>query len=601
MASWLIAGLVGLAGAAFQYGWRRGYRSAVAPYAAFLRAVALTLVMALLLDAPVGVGRTPARWVALDVSASLARGRDTALWRAARDSARAVGADSIVLFGDSLRSASLPDVPSDQRSDVRPVVERAMASGRPVVVVTDGELTDAEALRQLPAGSRVVLVARAANHDVAAAALDMPRAVVGGDTAEARLTLASGPGGARAGTASLLLGDKIVATAQFDSLAPFSERDVTLRARIDVPEGPALLRAIVSSPGDAEPRNDTLGVGIDVSRQPGAVFVSTSPDYDARYALSVLRGALALPTRGFYRVSPGSWRVDGTFAPVTEAEVRAAFRDAPVAILHGDTSLFGPPRQATSAPLALMVPTEGDGSEWYAADAPASPLSVALAGLPWDSLPPIAVGGEQPGGVWHALEARRGREAIRRTIVAGTDEPRRVVTIGASGLWRWRFRGGAASDAYTALWGGIFDWLASERADRRAAVPDARVVRAGEPVRWRRGSAVGDSVVIAVLARRGTSRVDSVRLRFGGPSSVAESAPLPQGVYDVGVRGGRALLVVNASSEWVPRLPSAARGAVGGLAAREPLPRARDLGWVYALVVLLLCAEWLLRRRGGLR
>lgn len=601
MSAWLIATLIGIAGALLQYGWGGRRRSAVAPWTALLRAAALTLVIALLLDAPAGIARLPAPWVALDASASLVRGHDTAAWRAARDSARAVHADTTLLFGDSVRAATAPDAPGDQRSDVRPVVERAIAGGRPVVVVTDGELPEADALRQLPAGSRVALVAHSAARDVGISSLDVPRAVVGGDTAEARLTLVSGAGGAKAGTATLLLGDKVLAVSRFDSLAPYSERDVTLRVRIEAPEGPVLLRAVVASEGDLERHNDTLGVGIDVSRQPGAVFVSTSPDYDARYALAVLRGAVALPTRGFYRVAPGSWRVDGTFSQVSEAEVHAAFRDAPVAILHGDTTIFGPPRQATSAPLALMVPTEGDGSEWYAAGAPASPLSPALAGLPWDSLPPIAVGVSPPGGLWHALEARRGREAFRRTIIAGSDEPRRVVTIAASGLWRWRFRGGAAADAYTALWGGIFDWLASERADKRAAVPDARIVRAGDVVRWRRGSAGGDSVVSVGIMRRGTTRGDSLRLRFGGPSSVAESAPLPAGVYDVTVRGGRALLVVNASSEWIPRPPGARGGAAGGTMVRGAVPRSRDMGWMYALIVVLLCAEWFLRRRAGLR
>src|SRR4029079_4938350 len=99
-------------------------------------------------------------------------------------------------------------------------------------------------------------------------------------------------------------------------------------------------RAGVSVAGDAEPRNDTLAIAVDLSRAASAVFVSTSPDFDARYALAVLRGALAVPTRGSFRVAPGAWRVDGSLAPISEADVRAAFRDAPVAILHGDTAAF---------------------------------------------------------------------------------------------------------------------------------------------------------------------------------------------------------------------------------------------------------------------
>ena len=602
MSAWLTAVIAGCGAALLQYGSRRSRgHAAVAPWAALLRAAALTLVVALLLNAPAGVPRVQAPWVALDASASLARAHDSAAWRAARDTARAVRADTLMLFGDSVRLAAIPGAPLDQRSDVRQVVERATASGRPVVVVTDGELPDGDALRQLPAGSRVAVIAHAASLDAAIVSMDVPRAVVAGDTAEARVTLTAGAGGARPGTTTLLLDGRVLGTARFDSLAPYAERVVSVRARIDAAEGPAVLRAVIVSPGDAEPRNDTLGMGIDISREPGAVFVSTSPDYDGRYALAVLRGALALPTRGFYRVAPGAWRVDGSFAAVSEADVRTAFRDAPVAILHGDTTIFGPPRRATSAPLAMLVPADGDGSEWYVAGAPPSPLSPALAGLPWDSLPPIAVSTTPPDGAWHALEARRGREAFRRTVIAGSDEPRRVVIVAASGLWRWRFRGGASSDAYSALWGSLFDWLAAERADRRAAVSDAGAVRAGEPVRWRRGSADGDSVVLIAISRRGASRTDSLRIRFGAPSSLGESPPLAPGVWDVSVRGGNAVLVVNPASEWVPRAPTAARGAIGGAVSRGTAPRARDQGWVYALIALLLCAEWFVRRRAGLR
>lgn len=598
---WLIAALVGVAGAALQYGWGAPGRLIATPLPAALRAAALTLVMALLLDAPVGAARTRPPWVALDASASMAAAGDSVAWRMAVDSARAVHGDSLFLFGDSLRAAPVPTVPADRHSEVQPVVDRALATGRPVVLVTDGALPDAGVLRQLPGGSRVVVVGHAAVRDAAALSLDAPRAVVGGDTIEPRVTIAAGSAGAAAGSATLSLGARVLAVLRFDALAPYAERSLGFRVRLEAPEGPAVLRAVVASPGDAERRNDTLGVGIDVSRQPGAVFVSTSPDYDARYALAVLRGAVALPTRGFYHVSPGNWVVDGTFQHVSEADVRSAFREAPVAILHGDTAIFGPPRQATRAPLALIVPTHGDGNEWYASGAPVSPLSRALAGLPWDSLPPLLVrGGAQPKGAWHGLDARRGREAFTRTIIAGGDAPRRVVVVAASDLWRWEFRGGLSADAYTALWGSIFDYLASERADRRAAVPDARLVRAGDPIVWRRGAA-GDSVVTVALLRRGGGRADTLHLRFTAASSTTTSHPLPAGTYDVRVAGGVALLVVNAPAELVPRPSRIASGTVGGAVARGMAPWARDAGWLYVLLVLLLCGEWMLRRRAGLR
>ncbi|MDE3129109.1 MAG: hypothetical protein KGL38_13955, partial [Gemmatimonadota bacterium] len=569
---WLIAIAVGAAGAALQYGWSGPRRILAAPVPAALRAAALALVVGLLAGAPARPGRVPAPWVALDASQSMTLAGDTAGWRAALASARAAGGDTLFLFGDSLRPAPAAPRAGDTQTDITPAVERAAATGRPVVIVTDGALPAPGPLRGLPAGSRVVVVPRAPARDVALAALDAPRALVAGDTVEVRLTIAAGDAGSAAGAAAVFLDGRRLGGASFDSLAPYVRRDLTVRVPLAAREGPAALEAVVSAPGDAEPRNDTLAVGVDVSRQPGAVFVSTSPDYDARYALAVLRGALDLPTRAFYHLSPGNWRQDGGYARVAESEVRAAFRDAPVAILHGDTAAFGPPRQATRAPLALIVPSAGDGNEWYAAGAPVSPLAGALEGLPWDSLPPVLAGpGPEPTGEWRGLVARRGREALTRTLVAGDESPRRVVIVAASDLWRWEFRGGASADAYTTLWGSIFDYLAARRADRRAAVPDARLVRAGDPVVWRRGAAA-DSAVTVRLARRGSARVDTLHLHFPEGSALARTGPLAAGVYDAAVRGGSALLVVNASDELVPRAPTVRSEAVGGAPARGAAP-----------------------------
>ena len=605
MSPWLLAALAGVLFAFVQYAGRDLRLGTRALLPALLRFASITLLVALLLDAPTGA-RTPlAQWVALDASASWLRGRDTAAWQRAVRDARSARPESLFLFGDSLRAArGTPTLttPTDLTSLARPAVERALGRGHPLVVVTDGELADPEALRELPAGSRVDVVPHAPTRDLAVSSLDLPRALVSGDTIDVHVGLVAGTRGAGPGTLTFTVGDATVLTTPVDSLGPFAERSLTLRARIEGKEGPTVVRAIAHSPGDAEPRNDTLAVAVDLSRAASAVFVSTSPDYDARYALEVLRGALAVPTRGYFRVAPGAWRIDGSLAPVPEADVRAAFRDAPVAILHGDTTVFGPPRAATLGPLALIVPEDGDG-EWYAVDAPPSPLSPALSGLPWDSLPPITVGGTPPSGQWRALEVRRGREEDRRVVIAGTDAPRRVAIVAASGLWRWRFRGGAPADAFTAVWGSLFDWLAAERADRRAAVPTGTLVRAGEPVRWHRGSATDTSVLVVLrrLGRSDSASTDSMTLHFRGDATIAESPPLQPGLYMATVHGGSTMLAVNNSPELLPRAPRVVSGAIGGGSSLETAPRLRSAGWAYALLLLLLCVEWVARRRVGMR
>jgi hypothetical protein len=82
---------------------------------------------------------------------------------------------------------------------------------------------------------------------------------------------------------------------------------------------------------------------------------------------------------------------------------------------------------------------------------------------------------------------------------------------------------------------------------------------------------------------------------------VAQSPPLAAGLYDVSMAGGRVVLAVNRSREWVPRAPTATSRTVAGTPAAEQPPGLRRVGWAYLAAILALCAEWILRRRRGLR
>jgi hypothetical protein len=600
--AWLVALGAGAAFALLQYGWRRTRHGSVAIIAALLRWTAVTLIVALLLDASAGRAKPVAPWVAIDASQSMARG-DAALWRAAIDTAPAVRAESVLAFGDSTRNVGDLSTltPRDLKSELRPLADRAMAAGDPVVVITDGEATDPDAVSALPSGSRLVILHRAVTNDLAVLSVDLPRAVVSGDTVTAQVTLATGAEGSRNGTLAIRVDGRDIVRTPVEGLAAFASRRVELRFPVSGPPGPAIVQAIATADGDVVRRNDTLTVAVDRSRSASAVFVSTTPDYDSRAALGLLRGALAMPARGFLRVAPGAWRVDGTLSPISEADVRAALKDAPIAVVHGDTAVLGAPRTITAAPIALIVPAADTTAEWYVSTAPTSPLSPGYDGVAWDSLPPLLVGAHPPKGSWTALEASAGRTGAPQPIVVGTDSPRRTVVVAASGFWRWQFRGGTSADAFAAFWGTIFDWLAGERADKRAAIPDAAFFRAGESIRWRRGSAA-DSVVRIVLKRRnGPSRSDSLTLRFATGTTVSESPPLDEGLYDVSTPGGASLLVIDPSTEWLPRQVKLRSGPVGSGVMIGAQPRLRDRLWLYGIVILCLCGEWLLRRTVGLR
>jgi hypothetical protein len=58
---------------------------------------------------------------------------------------------------------------------------------------------------------------------------------------------------------------------------------------------------------------------------------------------------------------------------------------------------------------------------------------------------------------------------------------------------------------------------------------------------------------------------------------------------------------VNPSREWLPRAPRVTTAAIRGVVSADAAPRLRGAGWAYALAILMLCAEWILRRRRGMR
>ena len=576
-----------------------------------LRTLTGTLLVALLLDAPAGRGRRVRPVAALDVSASWLRAQDEGAWRAALSRARALGADTLLLIGDSLRPSSAGAFqPLDLATRVRPAVERATAAGRPLELVTDGAIDDPEALQALPGGSRVIVVPRRERSDLAVVALMAPARALSGDSQTVRATVRAGGAGSAPGSVAFTLEGRELGTLAVGRLSAYAETVVTLRVPFGgARDGPALLRAVVRAAGDGEARNDTIGVVVDLARVARAVFVSTAPDYDARFTLALMRGALALPTAAYVRVAPGEWRREGSLTAVSEGEVRASAAAAPLLVLHGDSGVFGPPRALSRGALLLFAPARAAAGspaaataddDWYVTGAPASPLAAGLAGTPWDSLPPVRPAARGAAGEWEGLELRRARRLERFIAVSGSARPRRVVTVGASGFWRWHFRGGVGANAYAALWGGIFDWLAEERPDRRAAVPADSLIRAGERVRWRRGPGA-DSIARLQLTRRGGSgSVDSVTLDFGR-DAIVDGPALAAGVYDVLGVGGSSLLVVNPSREWVPRVPTVRTGRVGVGPPPGDAPGLRSLGWPYLLLVGALCAEWLLRRRAGLR
>lgn len=606
--------------------YRRASSASRAPIIllAVLRALAVAVVAALLFGAPSAPTRPAAPLLAIDVSASWRRGagEDSIAVRAMRsfvDSVRG-GATDVVLIGDSLRDIGIADigriVPDDRGSRVRPAIDRAAALGRPLIIVTDGEIDDADAIADAPSGSAVRVPIRASRGDAAISELTIPAAATAGDTVAVSALVVAGGAGSADGTLQLTLDGAVVASAPVAALSAFASTRVALP--LVVPRGAriAIVRAVVRASGDVESRNDTLTSPLEIGDRPPAVFVSTAPDLDVREVLTVLRGALALPTRAYLRLAPGVWREEGSLAPISESDVRARAGAAGLLIMHGDTSFV--PRGRVRGSRALWSPAPptplaraGESlraGEWYIGSAPESPLSAALSGLPWDTLPPVTLAGAARGS-FNVLTARLTRRGDPVAAIAGrADSGSRTLVVSGSGYAGWSLRGGRSAEAFTALWGAMFDWLAAARGDVRAARPVPGAVRAGDPVKWQRGGT--DSAVVVLLTKRSASptsamsaaeRTDSLRLEFGAAGGDATSAPLAEGVYDVRAPGGASVLVVNAANEWIPRAASVQAGALSRGALSSDAPRLADATWPFVLALLLLCAEWLGRRAAGLR
>ena len=311
-------------------------------------------------------------------------------------------------------------------------------------------------------------------------------------------------------------------------------------------------------------------------------------------------------------------------APVDSASVRRAAADATLLVLHGVTgdadewarSLVGRSGRsvvfaadAEGATLAGIPSGQPRAGEWYASgDIPTSPIAGALAGVAVQGLPPLSdvLLPTDPARVRGALLVQlRGAGAPEAALQLDEQPGGRVAVVLASGFWRWAARDNGR-DAYRRLWSGVAGWLlAGEGAAPLEPRPTEWVVPRGEPVVW---SAPVDTTSRRVVVTAGDSTVVDAPLANEGARS---TGILPPGSYDYRVEGaGGAVLasgrfdVAEATLEMAPL--AAVPGetdveAAGAVAEERPGSPLRTRPWPYLLIMGLLCAEWIGRRRSGLR
>jgi hypothetical protein len=558
---------------------------------------------------------------------------------------------------------AVPHQPASQLGPaLRSVLEAGPAR---VVVISDAALEDTDDVTRLAAETGIPLTIHVVGARTAWNAglteLDAPAWTRADREVEVRVGVARlGEGAPDSLTVRLSWGQEELARAAVAT--PPEGRAAVTTLRFTPPRGMSgrvrLDAELVD--GGAEAADDGQSVYVRVDEEPaGVVLVSFLPDQEPRFLLPVLERALGLPARGWLAVAPGRFLRLGVGRDAgladAEAEVRRAAAAADLLVFHGvDGGEPGWARQAAGQRPTLLFPRDGaEGvpvqsgprrpGEWYAdAELPASPVTPFLVGVSLQDAPPLTAvrAGEAPAGWWAPLLVRQDRRGeARPVLLAGEVGGRRMAVALADGYWRWAFAEEGGRPLYDALWSGVAGWLAQDAPDRDqgGVRAETSVVRRGQPLRWL-GPAAADSMRVtlhplpAPRAQNGAGAEEEDSERAAAPAldttvmvsaGVAERAPARPGHYRYEVRafggpdgsetamGTGELTVERYSPEFTRparsvRWADATQQAVSGesLARAVPAPPGRALrtvAWPWLAVVTLLCAEWVLRRRWGLR
>jgi hypothetical protein len=561
-----------------------------------LRALGWAGLALLLVNASCPAASGPSRPIVL-LDGSLSMGAAGARWSEALGLARGLGEVRVVggRPGDS--------IPTAGRSQMAPAVLAAQATGRPVILVTDGELEDGEAILAGPAIPEIRVLPRAAIPDLAITRVGGTTRIAPGDTLRLEVELLATGGGSDAGRRV----DLQVREGSRTWIRGIAVLDSGGRARVSlaapVPGGTSGVHPLsiaITNAGDREPRTDLRSWVVHVVPTPGVVLLASPPSWESRFLLATLRDVAAVPVRGYLETEPGSWRRAGDLMPASPAEVAEAVRKADLLVTLG-TADRG---RATRARARWIWPRPSAAmtGDWYVSPGPGSPVSGALTGLAVDSFPPgTALAEATPSSQdWVGLSAQLGRRGAVKAVLFGRDSTgiRRAVT-GIEGLWRWAFRGGSSEQGYRAIVASTVTWLlgGSDSVSGRAR-PQREVISQGMPAvfEW----AAGDNPVpIGVdLMGEQSSRRDTLHFDGSGRAALA----LPPGTWRYRLEGGGegVLVVEQFSEELLPHPVTVADrpAAMTASASRRPV---RGWIWLFALAVAAFAGEWTVRRRLGLR
>jgi len=559
--------------------------------------------------------------VALEVAAELYRSRRSAeIWAFSRGARRIEPADLERLEATGANSR------------VVDAIERARAAGADsLIVITDGELADREAGRRLAERLGVAIreVRVTAGVDrVGIRALSAFSTVTTGDTLEVRAEIVATGRSGDSVQVRLDFGLDMSDATTVELPAPGRSVEATFRVPVSRASDSTEWRPLgVHVEGAVPPWDATTRARswVAVTPEPtGAVMVSLDPDWEGRYLSPVLERSSPGGARVFLRVGDGVYTRVGArpVGGIPESSVRRAAEAATLLVVQGDPSNLPAWIESTARRRpALMHLVRGTGlvpgtgvtveealpGEWYAeTPPPASPVSAHLLGAEVLDLPPLSRLYGSTGSVdGLVLSARRDRQGGTRPVaVLGSTEGRRWAVVHGEGAWRWAARGGQGLALYRGLFAGMTRWLVERTAPRPVQLSDPSP-RTGDSVRWRAAPDVRD---LAIRLEDGSGSVVWSDTSLDFATAIA-GPPLERGdarFVATGNVGGVPFQIsrpfhVNAGAEELPNatgLPLDVRP--------DDIPGERNVAgepivWPFAVAILLLCAEWLWRRKIGLR
>ncbi len=574
-----------LAAALSWWPWRGQLETRLAWAGLAARFVAVLAAIALLLDPGIGVA-SPAGSPIILLDNSISMHSATANRDSVNGLVASLGAE-VLSFGELS-----PGEPGGS-SDLAESLTAAAASGRQVVVVTDGEVRD---VGRIPADilalAHLEVIERNPGDDVAITTVELPERIAAGDSLHLHLTLQRSGDAADSSRVQLRDGARVLlaATARF---APGTRR-TTLSLAGSLPSdlsGVRWLEVVRVGAPDAEPDNDRRMVRLVVTPSPGIVVLASLPDWDARALYQTLASVTSAPVRGYIQLRPGVWHRMDNLRPVPGDEVSRAARSADLLAVRGDTTAW---RHAGRA--RLFWPAARNVGDWYPTAGGLSPLAAALAGTELDSLPPLPQVSAAPPGDWVALAVRQSRRGDPVPVVTGRSMGGRTVTISGSGFHRWNFQGGMAAETWRTLVATSASWLLAGNVEAADSIrPVSAVTQRGRAVRVR--GAPDMAPVPASFRRDSVTMSDTLRFDAEGVAAV----PLGVGRWDWQAASATGTVVVDPYSDELVPAPPTLTSREAAATPGPPRRSLRELLPFFVLAVAGFCAEWGVRRRLGLK